>query len=67
MSNTDTEIKKLKSALVTLILVTRHARNVGFTVSLEQLRSEAVMAEREIESVLGTTELEKLNKKAFKK
>lgn len=58
--------KKLKEALIILIRVTRHSRNVGFQVRIEDLRSEAVQSEMELERIFGKKELERFNKKAFK-
>lgn len=49
-----------------LLLVTRHARNVEFSVSPNVLRAEAVMAEMLVEKTLGKKQAEKLFEKAFK-
>lgn len=73
----DTEVKIPKNeikyyeyweeCLIKAIRVVRHSRNVLYSVSVEQIRSEGVMTEIELEEILGKEEYQRLCEKAFKK
>lgn len=55
-----------EKALIEAIKVVRHSRNVEFSVTVPQIRSEGVLTEQKMEEIIGKKEYERLCKKAFK-
>lgn len=60
-------IQELEKALMEAIKVVRHSRNVNFSISMGDLRSEGVEAEWQMEQILGKEKYSELCNQTFNK
>ena len=64
-SLTNDRIKELEASLIKSLTVVRHSRNVEYSVTVPEIRSEGVKAEMAIEEILGTKEYARICEIAF--